>query len=339
MPKSSIDPIVIENLRNALEESGRSAYSVAKALGYAPNGLYQVLKGKNGILLPTLREIAAELGKSVSELVDDPTPAASKNGSPAVSAEAMMLGQRLADARKRAGLTQIDLAVALGYGHTQQMISLVERGERGLRSSYIAKAAEELGTSTDYLLGVLDDPTPAAERNGSPAVSANDGGYPVPEKHANIDTRPVAETKPGYNPKEANDQAGIWNLPIREVRPAAGSGADVFGEEVVGYVPFRADWLKERSIDPAQADVAQVSGDSMEPTLPDGCQILVDRSRRELQPKHIYVLRNEDGLVVKRVDCNRDGWWVISDNPAWLPVSLSEDTNIVGEVRWSAVTH
>ena len=234
MPKSSIDPIVRENLRNALEESGRSAYSVAKALGYAPNGLYQVLNGKNGILLPTLREIAAELGKSVSELVDDPTLAASR--------------------------------------------------------------------------------------------------------HGNIDTRPVAETKPGYNLDEANDQDGIWNLPVREVRPAAGSGADVFGEEVVGYVPFRADWLKERSIDPAQADIVQVSGPSMEPTLPDGCSILVDRNRRELQPKCIYVLRNEDGLVVKRVDRNREGWWVISDNPAWLPVMLTEETDIVGEVRWQART-
>ena len=77
---------------------------------------------------------------------------------------------------------------------------------------------------------------------------------------------------------------------------------------------------------------------SMEPTLPDGCSILVDRTRRELQPKRIYVLRNEDGLVVKRVDRNRDGWWVISDNPAWLPVSLTEETDIVGEVRWAART-
>ena len=106
----------------------------------------------------------------------------------------------------------------------------------------------------------------------------------------------------------------------------------------MGYVPFRADWLKERSIDPVQADIVQVSGSSMEPTLPDGCSILVDRNRRELQPKCIYVLRNEDGLVVKRVDRNRDGWWVISDNPAWLPVMLTEDTDIVGEVRWAART-
>ena len=249
-----------------------------------------------------------------------------------------MLGQRIAEARKRAGLGQVELAVALGNRYDHSVISRVESGQSGLRIDGLANAAAELKVSADWLLGLTDDPTPAAGRNGSPAVSVNDGGYPVPEEHANIDTRPVTETKPGYNLDEANDQAGVWNLPVREVRPAAGSGADVFGEEVVGYVPFRADWLKERSIDPEQADIVQVSGPSMEPTLPDGCSILVDRSRRELQPKRIYVLRNEDGLVVKRVDRNREGWWVISDNPAWLPVSLTEDTDIVGEVRWSAVT-
>ena len=250
-----------------------------------------------------------------------------------------VIGERLAASRKRAGLLQVELAVALGERYNQSMISHIENGRSALLLAGAVKAAKELGVSLDYLVGLTDDPTPAATRNGSPAVSVNDGGYPVPEKHANIDTRPVAETKPGYNLDEANDQAGIWNLPVREVRPAAGSGADVFGEEVVGYVPFRADWLKERSIDPAQADIVQVSGESMEPTLPDGCSILVDRNRRELQPKCIYVLRNEDGLVVKRVDSNREGWWVISDNPAWLPVMLTEDTDIVGEVRWSGVTY
>ena len=250
-----------------------------------------------------------------------------------------IFGQRLADARKRAGLSQVELAVALGDRYSQSVISDVERGRSGLLIDGLTNAARELGVSLDYLTGLTDDPTPAASRNGSHAVSVNVySGSPVPE-HANIDTRPVAKTKPGYDLDEANDQDGIWNLPVREVRPAAGSGADVFGEEVVGYVPFRVDWLKERSIDPAQADVVQVSGESMEPTLLDGCSILVDRNRRELQPKCIYVLRNEDGLVVKRVDRNREGWWVISDNPAWLPVMLTEDTDIVGEVRWSAVTH
>ena len=72
MPRSSVDSIVTENLKEALEEKGRSAYSVASALGKTPHWLYEVLSGKSGILLPTLREVAAELGVTVGSLVDPP---------------------------------------------------------------------------------------------------------------------------------------------------------------------------------------------------------------------------------------------------------------------------
>ena len=71
MPKSSVDPIIAENLRSALAEKGRTAYSVATALGFAPNSLYQVLNGKNGILLPRLRAVAEELGVTLGSLVDE----------------------------------------------------------------------------------------------------------------------------------------------------------------------------------------------------------------------------------------------------------------------------
>ena len=52
--------------------SGKSAYAVAKSLGHAPNWLYRVINGEAGILLPKLREVAAELGVSVGSLVDTP---------------------------------------------------------------------------------------------------------------------------------------------------------------------------------------------------------------------------------------------------------------------------
>ena len=248
----------------------------------------------------------------------------------------MVLGERLAESRKRAGKTQVDLAVALGRDRT--LISHIEAGRNGLLSDGLAKAATELGVSADYLLGLTDDPTPAAERSGNQSHSVDEFAYPVQEEHSYSNPHAIAQVRAGYNIDEANDQDGIWNVPIREVRPAAGSGAEVFGEEVVGYVPFRRNWLVQHDIDPAQADIVQVSGDSMEPTLPDGCSILVDRKRREIQPKHVYVLRNEDGLVVKRVDRNRDGWWVLSDNPSWLPLVLTEGTDIIGEVRWCGHT-
>ena len=77
----------------------------------------------------------------------------------------------------------------------------------------------------------------------------------------------------------------------------------------------------------------------MEPTLPDGCSILVDRKRREPQEDRIYVMRTEEGLVVKRLERDELGRWEArSDNPDWETVPLNYDTEIIGEVRWAART-
>ena len=45
---------------------------MAVALGRPPNWLYQVVNGKHGILIPTLRELAMELGVSAGSLLDPP---------------------------------------------------------------------------------------------------------------------------------------------------------------------------------------------------------------------------------------------------------------------------
>ena len=70
--QSSVDPVVAANLRRVLERRGRTAYSVAVALGHSPNWLYRVINGKAGILIPTLREVAAELGVTAGSLLDPP---------------------------------------------------------------------------------------------------------------------------------------------------------------------------------------------------------------------------------------------------------------------------
>lgn len=75
MPQSSVDPVVAQNLRETLKSSGRSAYAVATALGHAPNWLYRVINGESGILIPTLREVAEELGVSAGSLLDKPEDA------------------------------------------------------------------------------------------------------------------------------------------------------------------------------------------------------------------------------------------------------------------------
>ena len=148
----------------------------------------------------------------------------------------------------------------------------------------------------------------------------------------------IAESRTDYGPSnyEPSDRS-----PVRlvEVASAAGMGAEVYDETPVGLLWFRNDWLQSHSIDPEQSNIIRVRGDSMEPTLPDGCSILVDRKRREPQAGRIYVMRTEDGLVVKRLGLDEEGRWEIrSDSPDWRIRPMSPGTEIIGEVRWYAVT-
>ena len=151
----------------------------------------------------------------------------------------------------------------------------------------------------------------------------------------------IAETRTEYD-ATGLDPSDRSPVEIMELAPAAGSGAETFYEEPVGLLWFRNDWLRRHSIDPKQAKVAGVSGDSMDPTLPNGCSILIDRKRTEPQDERIYVLRTEDGLVVKRLRQDEGGWWqVVSDNPdseTWPTVPLNYGSEVIGEVRWAART-
>ena len=68
-----------------------------------------------------------------------------------------------------------------------------------------------------------------------------------------------------------------------------------------------------------QADVIKVRGESMEPTLSDGCSILMDRRRQAPRSGRIYVVRTDEGIVVKRARRDRGRWILSSDHPDWPP--------------------
>lgn len=77
----------------------------------------------------------------------------------------------------------------------------------------------------------------------------------------------------------------------------------------------------------------------MEPTLPDGCSILVDHRRLNRRKGLIYVLQTDGSLMVKRAGRDRSGrWQLLSDNPYWPPAPWPDGAQVIGEVRWSART-
>ena len=132
---------------------------------------------------------------------------------------------------------------------------------------------------------------------------------------------------------------GARSMAAREVEVAAGGGAVSLDEAAEkGRVWFRREWLDRHGIDTTQCVVIGVRGQSMEPTLPDGCTILVDRSRTRRRDGAIFVIDTEDGLIVKRLGKSGRRWQLVSDHPSWKPAPWPREAEVIGEVRWASQT-
>lgn len=125
------------------------------------------------------------------------------------------------------------------------------------------------------------------------------------------------------------------DVPRLPLGASAGNGAFADAEQAVGALRFAAAWLRGQGFDPAMLSAIAVTGDSMEPTLRDGDEILVDRTPRGLRDG-IHVVRVDDSLLVKRIDTSRAGLvTLVSDNPAYRPVERPlADVHVVGRVVW-----
>ncbi len=267
------------------------------------------------------------------------------------------LGQRLKQARVEAGLTQKEAGQAIGvdpntiYSYETDRVNPSGPALRSLAHAY-NKPMEWFFGEEDEPQGEggrVNAPEPAAQSEpdalggiGSLAQVRQEFGARFDRLESYIraqgPVQAIGESRPGYAPSnyDTSDRSPVRLL---EVASAAGVGAEVYDETPIGLLWFRNDWLLSHSIDPEQSNIISVRGESMEPTLPDGCSILVDRKRREPHQGRIYVMRTEEGLVVKRLGLDEEGRWEIrSDCPDWRVTPMSPGTEIIGEVRWSAVT-
>jgi phage repressor protein C with HTH and peptisase S24 domain len=132
----------------------------------------------------------------------------------------------------------------------------------------------------------------------------------------------------------------LASVPRLDVGAAAGVGVLAESDHAVAAIAFDRAWLRDLGVAPANAAILRVEGDSMAPTLGHGDEILVDSADAAQRLRDgIYVLRRDDALLVKRLDCaalrqGRVG--IVSDNPAWpLEEANLASLTILGRVRWS----
>lgn len=129
-------------------------------------------------------------------------------------------------------------------------------------------------------------------------------------------------------------------IPRLDARMSAGPGAENGDVHVIEKLAFRRDWLDRMGVDPTQAVLVQVSGDSMTPGLHDGDLALIDRRRNKVRNGNVYALTDTDGSTrVKRIDLLPNGLILRSDAPSYptefRPCDDANRLQIIGQVVWS----
>ena len=147
----------------------------------------------------------------------------------------------------------------------------------------------------------------------------------------------VSEVELGA-PEEKSYDSGDWvEVPRLSVEASAGPGAD--GAQEIAFDAFRFSrrWLREQGLSAGALSAIRVMGDSMEPLLRDGDEVLVDRTAREFR-EGVHVVRFNDTLLVKRLASQGPGRFsLLSQNLAYPPIQADAgDLEIVGRVVWKS---
>ena len=147
--------------------------------------------------------------------------------------------------------------------------------------------------------------------------------------------RDVKDNSYDSSPVSRSAGPGWVEVPRLDLGAAAGAGRVPGGEGAFDTFRFSRRWLEEQGLARADLSAIRVEGDSMEPLLNDGDEILVDRSPRAFRDG-IHVVRVGDTLMVKRVASAGPGRIaLLSQNLAYPPVEVAADEiAIIGRVVW-----
>ena len=195
------------------------------------------------------------------------------------------------------------------------------------RGVSLAGLSEMIGRNSSYLQQFI--------RKGSPRKLEEEDRRKLAQFFA------VGESELGAG--EANSYAatparGDWlEVPRLPVGAAAGPGAVAGDEAPFDSFRFSRRWLRDQGLGGAQLSAIRVQGDSMEPLLHDGDEILVDRAQRALRDG-IHVVRLGDALMVKRLAAAGPGRaTLLSQNYAYPPIEVAlDELEIVGRVVWKS---
>lgn len=187
---------------------------------------------------------------------------------------AMELKDRLKQARKDAGLTQAELADKVGI--KQASVSEIERGLTRT-SGYLVQLAQACGVNPVWL----------SDGTGSPEISK-------PAANATM-LGPISV----WDDDTPLDDDEVYVPFLKEVELSAGSGRTVIEKSSSRKLRFGKITLRNQGVQFDQAVCVTVHGNSMEPVLPDGSTVGVDRACTAVKDGKMYAIDHGGELRVK----------------------------------------
>lgn len=197
-----------------------------------------------------------------------------------------------------------------------------------LRGVSLAALSELLGRNPSYLQQFIRKGSPRKLEEQDRATLARFLGVGEEELRDAKDNSYVA-------PPIRRDSGDWVEVPRLDLGASAGPGAVPQDEAAFDAFRFSRRWLAEQGLESAELSAIRVEGDSMEPLLNDGDEILIDRRPLPFRDG-IHVVRVGDTLMVKRVANAGPGRVVLlSQNLAYPPVEVTaEEVAIIGRVVW-----
>lgn len=229
------------------------------------------------------------------------------------------LGRRIEAVSALLG-TRINAAQVAGISTDQ--LSRYINGDGEVSLTPIAKMCDAAGVRIDWVWSATEP------------MMAKDYSY---SKHSDA----IGDPRSGKHGENDIAADGFVMVPRFDVQGSAGHGSVAHSEQIVDYIAFRSDWVRNAlGVPHKDLVLITIKGDSMEPTLSNGDLILVDTGAHRVDDSAIYVLRKLDSLFVKRLQHKLDGTVIVKcDNQLYDSETYSAEAAsalaVVGRVVWA----
>ncbi|MDQ8954518.1 S24 family peptidase [Acinetobacter rudis] len=218
---------------------------------------------------------------------------------------------------KELGLTQADLIRSTGAGRAT--VHGWVNGTNKPSAKHINALSNALKTTPQWLL------------------DGHESHGPSHSTTSEINCKPVFAWE---TPEDLDPNAYVI-IPHVNVRFSAGNGCiaefEPTEKELGTAQPI--DWIHKKKISPKNLVTVDIDGDSMEPRIPNGSVVMLDKSINTLdqvQSGRVYAIRYGNELKIKRLSRRFDGALIIdSDNPEYkteiVELNQLEHISIIGK--------